>query len=70
MPRLGKRKPLDPGYLLEKRLDHTVLRFVVEAIEQQRRTLDLVHFVHDRPGLEGAGDVELRGSVPVASSLA
>ena len=51
--------PLDLWYSSEERSDADVLRLVVLAIDQERRYLDLVHLVDNRPVLQRPDDREL-----------
>jgi len=45
--------------MTEEGLDNTVLGLIVPSIYEECTGIDIVEFINDRPGLEGANDVEL-----------
>lgn len=64
MARLSEPDPLHILNFTKVRLNDLVLRFVVAAVDEQRRAPNLVDLVDDIPRLERARDIEFRGTVP------
>ena len=62
--RLRKCVPSDLGEKAEKRLHDEILSFVVPAVQQQRRHVDLRDVVDNRPCLQRSRHEELRWPEP------
>lgn len=62
--RLRELHPGDVLEVVEVGLDDAVLRLVVVAVDQQRRAVDQMDAVDDRPVLDDARDEELIRPVP------
>lgn len=57
--------PLNLGNTLEEGVNAFVLRFILNAINDECGTRDRMYFVDDGPRVEGPGKIELRGSPPI-----
>ena len=52
MARIFKGQPLDVGNIVDKRLNHKILRNVVLPVQQKSRDVDLVQLVDDVPAVK------------------
>ena len=67
--RLRKGVPFHLLNSTEERQDHAILGLVVLAVQEQRRNVDLVQVIDDRPSFQRTGDVEFRGTIPISQAI-